>query len=105
MTCAFPNDRTCAATKAIQQADAALQAKPNAKGKELLDQAKSLAYTPLVGEANVKDEQFLDLFRKSRRDVAVAKELTGMEQLWADKAKANYAKALQLANEAKGLAK
>ncbi len=94
-----------AATKAIQQADAALQAKPNAKGKELLDQAKSLAYTPLVGEANVKDEQFLDLFRKSRRDVAVAKELTGMEQIWATKAKANYDKAQQLANEAKGLAK
>ena len=94
-----------AATKAIQQAEAALAAKPNAKGKELLDQAKSLAYTPLVGEANVKDQQFLDLFRKSRRDVAVAKELTGLEQLWADKAKANYAKALQLANEAKSAAK
>ena len=90
-----------AATKAIQQAEAALAAKPSAKGKELLEQAKSLAYTPLVGEANVKDEQFLELFRKSRRDVAVAKELTGMEQIWANKAKANYDKALQLANEAK----
>ena len=54
-----------------------------------------------MGEANVKDEQFLELFRKSRRDVAVAKELTGMEQIWANKAKANYDKALQLANEAK----
>ena len=90
-----------AATKAIQQAEAALAAKPSAKGKELLEQAKSLAYTPLVGEANVKDEQFLELFRKSRRDVVVAKELTGMEQIWANKAKANYDKALQLANEAK----
>ena len=90
-----------AATKAIQQAEAALAAKPSAKGKELLEQAKSLAYSPLVGEANVKDEQFLELFRKSRRDVAVAKELTGMEQIWANKAKANYDKALQLANEAK----
>ena len=90
-----------ATTKAIQQAEVALAAKPSAKGKELLDQAKSLAYTPLVGEANVKDEQFLDLFRKSRRDVAVAKELTGMEQIWANKAKANYEKALQLANDVK----
>lgn len=94
-----------AATKAIQDADKALQAKPNPKGKELLAQARALAYTPLVGEANVKDEQFLELFRKSRRDVAVAKELTGMEQLWASKAKANYEKAQQLATEAKGLAK
>ncbi len=94
-----------AATKAIQEADKALKAKPNAQGKELLTQARSLAYSPLVGEANVKDQQFLELFKKSRRDVAVAKELTGMEQIWASKAKANYEKAQQLANQAKGLAK
>ena len=94
-----------AATKAIQEADKALKAKPSAQGKELLTQARSLAYSPLVGEANVKDQQFLELFKKSRRDVAVAKELTGMEQIWASKAKANYEKAQQLANQAKGLAK
>ena len=94
-----------AATKAIQEADKALKAKPNSQGKELLTQARSLAYSPLVGEANVKDQQFLELFKKSRRDVAVAKELTGMEQIWASKAKANYEKAQQLANQAKGLAK
>ena len=94
-----------AATKAIQEADKALKGKPNAQGKELLTQARSLAYSPLVGEANVKDQQFLELFKKSRRDVAVAKELTGMEQIWASKAKANYEKAQQLANQAKGLAK
>ena len=94
-----------AATKAIQEADKAFKAKPNAQGKELLTQARSLAYSPLVGEANVKDQQFLELFKKSRRDVAVAKELTGMEQIWASKAKANYEKAQQLANQAKGLAK
>ena len=93
------------ATKAIQDAEKALKAKPNAQGKELLTQARSLAYSPLVGEANVKDQQFLELFKKSRRDVAVAKELTGMEQIWASKAKANYEKAQQLANQAKGLAK
>ena len=94
-----------AATKAIQEADKALKAKPNAQGKELLSQARSLAYSPLVGEGNAKDPQFLELFKKSRRDVAVAKELTGLEQMWADKAKSNYAKALQLAQQAKGMAK
>ena len=94
-----------AATKAIQEADKALKAKPNAQGKELLSQARSLAYSPLVGEGNAKDPQFLELFKKSRRDVAVAKELTGMEQMWADKAKSNYSKALQLAQQAKGMAK
>ncbi|HQQ71816.1 MAG TPA: ABC transporter substrate-binding protein, partial [Alicycliphilus sp.] len=94
-----------AATKSIHQATAALKAKPNAKGAELLAQARSLAYTPLVGADNVKNKEFLELFRKSRRDVAVAKELTGMEQLWSDKARANYERARQLADEARGLAR
>src|SRR5260370_993025 len=94
-----------AATRAIQEAHKALQAKPNAKGQELLAQARDIAYSPLVGEANVKDEQFLELFRKSRRDVAVSKELTGLEQMWADKARANYERAAKLAAEARGLAR
>ena len=62
-----------AATKAIQDAEKALKAKPNAKGSELVLQARNLAYAPLVGSANVKDEAFLELFRKNRRDVAVFK--------------------------------
>jgi phosphoglycerate transport regulatory protein PgtC len=94
-----------AATKSIHEATKALKAKPNAKGNELLAQARSLAYTPLVGAENVKDPEFLELFRKSRRDVAVSKQLTGLEQLWADKARANYERARQLADEARGLAK
>jgi ABC-type Fe3+ transport system substrate-binding protein len=94
-----------AATKAIHEATKALKAKPNAKGNELLQQARSLAYSPLVGAANVKNEQFLELFRKNRRDVAVAKELTGLEQMWAEKARSNYQKAQQLATEAGSLAR
>ncbi len=93
------------ATKAIQDAEKALKAKPNARGSDLVKQARSLAYTPLVGADNVKNEQFLELFRKSRRDVEVSKQLSGQEQLWANKARENYAKATQLANEARGLAK
>ena len=94
-----------AATKAIHEATAALKAKPNARGSELLAQARSLAYTPLVGAENVKNEEFLELFRKSRRDVAVSKQLTGMEQMWSEKARANYERARQLADEARGLVK
>ena len=94
-----------AATKAIHEAGKALKAKPNAKGNELLAQARSLAYTPLVGVANVKNEEFLELFRKNRRDVAVAKELTGLEQVWAEKARSNYQRAQQLATEAQALAR
>ncbi|WP_298210159.1 extracellular solute-binding protein [Acidovorax sp.] len=94
-----------AATRAIHEAAKALKAKPNARGNELLAQARATAYSPLVGEANVKNEEFLELFRKNRRDVAVSKQLTGLEQVWADKARANYERAQQLAEEARGLAK
>ena len=94
-----------AATKSIHEATAALKARPNARGSELLAQARSLAYTSLVGADNVKNPEFLELFRKSRRDVAVSKQLTGMEQMWSEKARANYERAKQLADEARGLAK
>ena len=93
------------ATKAIQDAEKALKAKPNARGSDLVKQARALAYTPLVGAENVKNEQFLELFRRSRRDVEVSKQLSGQEQLWANKARENYARAQQLATEARGLAK
>lgn len=94
-----------AATRAIHEAAKALKAKPHARGNELLAQARSMAYSPLVGESNVKNEEFLELFRKNRRDVAVSKQLTGLEQVWADKARTNYERAQQLANEARSLAK
>lgn len=94
-----------ATTKAIHDAEKALKAKPNARGSELVQQARSLAYSPLVSADNVKNEEFLELFRKSRRDVEVSKQLSGQEQLWANKARENYARAQQLANEARGLAK
>ena len=93
------------ATKAIKDAEKALKAKPYARGSDLFKQARALAYTPLVGAENVKNEQFLELFRKSRRDVEVSKQLSGQEQLWANKARENYARAQQLATEARGLAK
>ena len=94
-----------AATKAIHDAEKALKAKPNAQGSALVKQARDAAYAPLVGEANAKNEEFLELFRKNRRDVAVSKQLTGLEQLWATKARENYERARGLAEQAKGMAK
>lgn len=89
-----------AATRAIHEADRKLHAKPNAHGSELLRQAKSFAYSSLVPESMVGDEKFLNLFRQNKRDVEVAKQLTGLEELWSSKAKANYERARVLANEA-----
>jgi hypothetical protein len=71
----------------------------------LVRQARGHAYSPLVGESNVKNEQFLELFRKNRRDVAVSKELTGLEEMWGSKSRANYERARALADQAIALLK
>ncbi len=94
-----------AATKAIHDAERKLKAKPNAQAAELIKQARSFAYSPLVSESMIKDEPFLELFRKSKKDVAVAKQLTGLEDLWNSKAKTNYDRARELANQAAALIK
>lgn len=94
-----------AATKAIHAAETKLKAKPNAQAAELLKQARSHAYSSLVSEGMVKDPAFLELFRKNKKDVAVAKELTGLENLWASKAKTNYDRARELAEQAAALVK
>jgi len=94
-----------AATKAIHDAERKLKAKPNPQAADLLKQARSYAYSPLVPESMVKDQQFLELFQKNKKDVAVAKQLTGLEDLWNTKARANYDKARDLANQASALIK
>jgi ABC-type Fe3+ transport system substrate-binding protein len=94
-----------AATKAIHEAETKLKAKPNAQAADLLKQARSFAYSSLVPEAMVKDPAFLELFRKNKKDVAVAKELTGLENLWSTKAKGNYDRARELATQAAALLK
>ena len=94
-----------AATGAIHEAERKLKAKPNAQAAELLKQARSFAYSPLVSESMIKDEEFLELFRANKKEVAVAKQLTGLEDLWNTKAKANYEKAADLAKQASALIK
>lgn len=94
-----------AATKAIHDAERRVKAKPNARAAELLREARSFAYSPLVGPDTVKNAEFLELFRKNRREVAVSKQVTGQEELWAAKARSNYARARQLAEEAASLAR
>ncbi len=94
-----------AATRAIHDAERKLKAKPNAQAAELLKQARSFAYSPLVSDSMIKDEQFLELFRRNKKEVEVAKQLTGLEDLWSTKAKANYAKAGELAGQAAALIK
>jgi len=102
-TVTFRHKELQAATKAIHDAEAALGRKPSAEGSALVRQARDLAFAPIVNASLVKDPQFLATFTKNKRDAAVNKEVTGLEDSWNGRAKANYEKAKELAVKAAGL--
>ena len=93
----FRHKELVAATKAINDADKRLGGKPNAQ----LDEARKLVFTSPVTEAQVKDKVLLGLFKADKKDAAAAAQKTSVEEEWAQKVKANYAKAAELAAAAK----
>ena len=94
-----------AATKAIHDAEATLSKKPNAEGKALVKQARDLAFAPIVNESLVKDPKFLETFTRNKRDAAVNKQVTGLEDSWNTKARSNYERARELAGKAAVMAR
>ncbi len=104
-TITFRHKELAAAARAIYQAEARLAAKPNARAKELLTEARALAFTPVVGEQKSKDKDFLALFRETKRSAEKTKQLTGLEEYWSSTARKNYARAVELANQAASLAR
>jgi len=104
-TVTFRHKELQAATKAIHDAEAALAKKPNAEGKALVKQARDLAFAPIVNESLVKDPKFLETFTRNKRDAAVNKEVTGLEDSWNTKARSNYDRARELAVKAAALAR
>ncbi len=93
-----------AATKAIHAAEAALAKKPNPKALVLLKDARSAAFSPVVDAAKVTDKEFLAVFAASKKDAAVNKRVTGLEDHWNTSARANYERAKGLAEQALALA-
>ncbi len=104
-TITFRHKELVAATKAINEAAAKLAKKPNAQAKNLLAEARELSYTPIVSEEKSRDKAFLALFRDTKRDALKTKQLTGLEEYWNSSAKKNYARAIELAEQAAALAK
>lgn len=94
-----------AATKAIQTAEAKLAAsgKPNAQASDLIRQARELAFSPVVSESLAGQADFQKLFASNKKEVAVAKQITGLEESWNRKARENYTKAADLAQQAAAL--
>jgi ABC-type Fe3+ transport system substrate-binding protein len=93
----FRHKELAAATKAIQEAEKRL----GGKASKDLDEAKKLAWTPPLAEAQAKDKELLAAFKAKKGDIAAVAKKTQVEEEWNSKAKANYARAVELANAAK----
>lgn len=104
-TITFRHKELVAATRAINEAAARLAGKSNPQAQKLLAEARELAYTPVVSEEKSRDKAFLALFRDTKRDALKTKQLTGLEEYWNSTARKNYARAVELANQAAALAK
>jgi phosphoglycerate transport regulatory protein PgtC len=103
----FRLDELTAATKAIQEADAALAKKPNAKAQALLDQARQQLVAMPVTEAQANDPAFARIFEKKRKKATdvVPQRQAEVEQKWDAFAREHYSKAVELAKQARSLAK
>lgn len=93
----FRHKELVAATKAIHDAEKRLGGKASAQ----LDEARKLAFSPPVTDAQAKDKTLLALFKADKKDAAATAQKTRVEEEWAQKVKANYAKAAELASGAK----
>ena len=93
----FRHKELAAATKAILDAEKRLAGKPS----PALEEARRLVLTPVVDEKQAADKTLLALFKAKKTDAEASKAKAKVEEEWATKVKANYAKAVELANGAK----
>lgn len=93
------------ATKAIQDAEAAMAGNSNADAAELIAQAKALVNEVPVDAKTASNKEFNAVFKKKRKKATT--KVTGrqaeVEQEWDAMVKANYAKAKSLAEKAKSM--
>jgi phosphoglycerate transport regulatory protein PgtC len=86
-----------AATKAIHDAEKRL----GGRASPQLEEARRLAFTPPVTAQQAADKELLAVFKAKKGDEAATRRKAQVEEEWSSKAKANYAKAVELANAAK----
>jgi ABC-type Fe3+ transport system substrate-binding protein len=93
----FRHKELAQATKAIWDAEKRLGGKAHPQ----LDEARKLTFTPVVDDKLIADKALLALFKADKKDETASKQKAKVEEEWASKAKANYARAVELANGAK----
>ena len=94
-----------AAVKALQDAKAANAGKSNAAAAKLIAEAEALINKLPITEAKANEKAFAAIFKKKRKKATT--KITGrqaeVEAEWDNMVKANYAKAVELANKAKSM--
>lgn len=93
----FRHKELVAALKEIHDADKRVGGKPNAQ----LDEARKLVLMPVIDEKQAADKKLLELFKAKKTDVVASQDKAKVEEEWAAKIKANYARAADLAKSAK----
>jgi ABC-type Fe3+ transport system substrate-binding protein len=93
----FRHKELAAATKAIHDAQRRLGGKPSRE----LDEARRLVFTPPVDEKQASDKALETTFKADKKDAEASRRRAQVEEEWGSRAKANYAKAIELANAAK----
>ena len=93
------------ATKAIQDAEAALAKKPNDDAAKLIADARALIAKLPIDEAKSFDKDFSGIFKKKRKKATdkVTGRQAEVEQEWDKFVVENYAKAKELAEKAKSM--
>ncbi len=104
-TITFRHKELAAATKAINAAAVKLTGKHHAQALQLLNDARDFAYSPVVTGQKSQDKEFLALYRSTKRDAEKTKQVTALEEYWGNTARKNYARAVELANQAAALVK
>ena len=91
-----------AATKALQDAEAALAAKPDEEAAKLVARGWELVAALPIDEAKSLDPEFAGIFKKKRKKATdkVTGRQAEVEQEWDDFVRANYAEAKALAEKA-----
>jgi iron(III) transport system substrate-binding protein len=93
----FRHKELAPAVKAIHDADKRVGKRPSPQ----LDEAKRLVFTPPVDEKQASDKALTAVFSADKKDADASKRRAQVEDEWTTRAKANYAKAIELANAAK----
>ena len=94
-----------AATRAIQEARAALEGKSNPAAADMVAKAQALVDQVPIDEAKSLDRDFAAVFKKKRKkatDKVVGRQAE-VEQQWDSLVKQNYAEAKRLAEQAKSM--